>query len=489
MLEDSSISRRHAEITLTEAGWVLRDTGSSNGTFLNSARVGRVDRKLQVHDLIQCGNLVLIVTELAEDMVSVGELSACGLEVQATTEQSWEQAVELLALDVTRRQRPGEQLLSLLRAGQHLSQLSSLEDLLRSTLADAVGSLNAQRGAIVLLDETTNRLTVRAVHTTEPDQVMGRAFSNTLAQRCIRSGQSLLCSDVKTDPELLRAQSVAIGDMSSAICALLRSPHARLGILHLDRGPSQPAFTLADLQLADALAANMSRAIESVQLLQAKQRSLFIHTVIVLAQAIEMRDEYTGGHIQRVTDYSLLLADELKLSATERHCLQVGAPLHDIGKIGIDDAVLRKRDRLTVPEFEHMKSHTVKGAAILQSTPDLEFVIPIVRSHHERWDGQGYPDGLAGADIPWLARLVAVADSFDAMTSNRPYRVGMPLNRAFTEIERNAGAQFDPQCVTAFLRLRPRIEQLLSQHQALVDTAEPANLSEVRKLMAASRPA
>src|SRR5205807_8747206 len=133
------------------------------------------------------------------------------------------------------------------------------------------------------------------------------------------------------------------------------------------------------------------------------------------------RDQYTGGHTARVTNYSLLLADQLSLSAGDKELLRIGTPLHDIGKIGIDDAILRKPDRLTPEEFEAMKLHTVKGAEILATVPDLRPVIPIVRSHHERWDGRGYPDALAGKDIPALARVVALADAFDAMTSDRPY--------------------------------------------------------------------
>jgi putative nucleotidyltransferase with HDIG domain len=487
VLDDSSVSRRHAEIAPVEAGWVLRDTGSTNGTFLNDTRVGRSDRRLRAHDLVRCGNVVLAVTELVEE--AAAEAPAEGLRVQATTEQSWEEAVELLTLDVTRRPHPAKQMLALLRSGQRLCQISSPDDLLCDNVRDAVTALHARRGAIVLPDETTHELTARARFTTRPEDKPGRAFSSTLADRCLRSGQSLLCGNVLADPDLLRTHSVADGGMTSVICALLRSPRRRLGVLHLDRGITDPPFTPDDLRLADALAANMSSAIEGALALQEKQRSLFLHTVTVLAQAIELRDEYTGGHTQRVTDYVVLLAEELGLSSADRHALRVGAPLHDIGKIGIDDAILRKQGRLTAPEHEHMKLHTLKGAAILADIPDLEFIIPIVRSHHERWDGKGYPDRLAGAAIPRLARLVSVADTFDAMTSDRPYRTGLHPDRAFAEIERGWGAQFDPDCVAAFLNLRPQIELLLSQQRAQADTMDAAKLVNVRKLLARAQSA
>jgi putative nucleotidyltransferase with HDIG domain len=218
-----------------------------------------------------------------------------------------------------------------------------------------------------------------------------------------------------------------------------------------------------DLHLADALAANVSAGIECAQLLR-KQRDLFLSTITILAQAVELRDEYTGGHTSRVTAYSLLLAQELTIPPADIDLIRIGTPLHDIGKIGIDDAILRKPDKLTTQEFDAMKLHTVKGAEILATIPDLQPIIPIVRSHHERWDGNGYPDSLRGEAIPRLARVVAVADAFDAMTSDRPYRKGMAPAIAFAEVEKQRGRQFDPTCVTAFLTMHDRVLQEMRNH-------------------------
>jgi putative nucleotidyltransferase with HDIG domain len=267
------------------------------------------------------------------------------------------------------------------------------------------------------------------------------------------------------------ARSISEGAMASVLCVLLRTPRKKLGVLHLDRSPLQKPFTEDDLHLADALAANVSAGIESAQLLR-KERNLFFNTITILAQAVELRDNYTGGHTNRVTNYSLLLAKELDLSEEEVHLIKIGTPLHDIGKIGIDDAILRKPGRLTAEEFKTMQSHTVQGAKILETIPDLHSVIPIVRSHHERWDGRGYPDGLLGEAIPSLARIVAVADAFDAMTSDRPYRKGMPADIAFAEVRKQSGLQFDPKCAEAFLAIRLRLLQELQ-------TDNTGNLSQV----------
>jgi putative nucleotidyltransferase with HDIG domain len=284
------------------------------------------------------------------------------------------------------------------------------------------------------------------------------SFSQSLATRCFSRGESILCQSVEEDAELSVANSIAEGAMASVLCVLLRTPRKRLGVLHLDRSPWQKPFTAEDLHLADALAANVSAGLESAQLLK-KQRDLFLNTITILAQAVELRDPYTGDHTSRVTSYSVLLAKELNVSDHDLELIQIGTPLHDIGKIGIRDEILLKPDKLTHAEFETMKQHTVMGATILALVPDLHEIIPIVRSHHERWDGKGYPDGLAGEDISALARIVSVADAFDAMTSDRPYRRALPVDAAFAEVEKNSGIQFDPNCAAAFLRIRHRLER------------------------------
>ena len=252
--------------------------------------------------------------------------------------------------------------------------------------------------------------------------------------------------------------------MASVLCVLLRTPRRRLGVLHLDRSPWQKQFTQEDLDLADALATSVSAGIESAYLLR-KQRDLFLNTITILAQAVELRDTYTGGHTARVTNYSVMLGQHLELPANGIELIRTGTPLHDIGKIGIEDAILRKPGALTADEFEIMKQHTVKGAEILATIPDLHSIIPIVRSHHERWDGKGYPDQLAGDAIPMLARVVTVADAFDAMTSDRSYRKGMDPRVAFAEVEKQSGKQFDPECAAGFLAIREQIVQGMKQYQ------------------------
>lgn len=197
-------------------------------------------------------------------------------------------------------------------------------------------------------------------------------------------------------------------------------------------------------------------------------------TLSALSNALDVRDTETEGHARRVVQYLRLIADELGVPARERTVLLRGALLHDIGKIGVPDEILRKAGPLTSTEWMTMRRHPSYGARIIAGIPFLDSVAEIIKHHHERWDGAGYPDGLIGDEIPLGARMFSVADSFDAMTADRPYRRGMDAVSAREEIMRHSGTQFDPGVVEAFMRVP--LERLLriAPHEATQPIAEVA---------------
>jgi pSer/pThr/pTyr-binding forkhead associated (FHA) protein len=325
VLEDPSVSPRHAEVVATHQGWVVRDQGSRHGTLVNGTRLEQGGQRVRQEDRIQCGNLTVQVARLEEARPAAPEptaqaepappvaapaearIKASGtyLTIQTSVQHSWEEALQAVALEQHQHPRQGQHLLTLLRTGYHLTHLGSLDELLQSILDDTVAVLDAQRGAIVLADEATGQLQRRAVSRARRSLPSPQYYSKTLAAQSFQQGQSFLCSDVRMDARLLTAGSIMHGGMSSVICALLRSPRQRLGVLHLDRGPFQEPFSREDFFLADAIAASVSSAIESAQLV-ARQRDEFVGTITALARAVEVRDQYTADHTQRVTDYSLM---------------------------------------------------------------------------------------------------------------------------------------------------------------------------------------
>jgi putative nucleotidyltransferase with HDIG domain len=193
----------------------------------------------------------------------------------------------------------------------------------------------------------------------------------------------------------------------------------------------------------------LERANAQLQGLLERARANYLSTISSLARTIEAKDPYTGGHTERVGEYALMLARELGFAEEELEDVEVGAIVHDIGKIGIPDRILLKPGRLDAAEFAEMRRHPEISSYILDGLDVPQIVVEMARHHHERFDGNGYPDGLAGEDIPLAARILSVADAFDAMTSDRPYRAALSTEDALAEVRRNAGTQFCPAVVAA----------------------------------------
>ncbi len=217
-----------------------------------------------------------------------------------------------------------------------------------------------------------------------------------------------------------------------------------------------PASPPVDLAVRDRLLASILRflaiSIENRHFVDSLT-DMIVETVCGFSLAIESRDAYTGGHVMRVTAYALALGEKMGLSEDELAILRLGGLLHDIGKVAIPDNILNKTTRLTAVERDVMQAHPSVGHVILDRIPHLDRANEIVRHHHERWDGRGYPDRLAGAETPFLARILSITDAFDAMTSDRPYRSCLAFDAAMNEIRDCAGSQFDPELAGVFLTL------------------------------------
>jgi HD-GYP domain-containing protein (c-di-GMP phosphodiesterase class II) len=217
-----------------------------------------------------------------------------------------------------------------------------------------------------------------------------------------------------------------------------------------ERVPVTGAAEISELaETFNNMAGDIEEFVDKLKDAAEENRELFMGSIRMLAAAIDEKDPYTRGHSGRVAKYSLILGDGLGLTSEEMDRLRISALLHDVGKIGVDDRVLKKPGKLTDEEFDLMKQHTVKGANIMRPVAQLKDVLPGIELHHERMDGQGYPYGLHGEQIPMMARIIAVADTLDAITTNRPYQSAMDLQYAIDRIRSLAVTRFDPQVVAA----------------------------------------
>ncbi len=255
----------------------------------------------------------------------------------------------------------------------------------------------------------------------------------------------LVC-DVESDP-LFRKVTYPV---RSLLCAPMIVQDKVIGTINASDRRSGEEFTSYDLKLLSAIASEAGIAIGNARLLT-EMKNLFLSTVKSLVSAIDAKDDYTHRHSQRVARYSVAIAAEMGLSPNDQEEIQLAALLHDVGKIGTPEDILLKPGTLTKEEWLEMKKHPLHSVQILEQIKPFEKIARWVRHEHERYDGLGYPDGIKGDEIPMPSRIIAVADAYDAMTSDRHYRKRMSKAMALERIRQSSGTQFDPQVVKAFL--------------------------------------
>lgn len=327
---------------------------------------------------------------------------------------------------------------------EKVSSCLDTKEVARLVIEEARKVIKLSSVSVLLLNKDTDALELIGEYGHEPETttIVNRGVG--IAGSVWVSGRAEIVNDVHSDPRFVNG---TVG-ISSLMCAPLKAKDTVVGVIKL--GNDQPVmYTAEDLKLFTTLASLAAVAIENASLYEQLQET-FYTTVYTLAETIEKRDPYTGNHTKRVMEYSLAIGKTLELPEKDMARLQLGAVLHDIGKIGIRDSVLLKESSLTDEEFEQIKKHPLYGEEIIRCISQLKSAIPGVKHHHEKFSGRGYPDGLKGEEIDITARIISVADSFDAMTTNRPYRKGLSLDEAFEELRKYSGSQFDPHIVDAF---------------------------------------
>lgn len=328
---------------------------------------------------------------------------------------------------------------------------------------DTVNVLQGAGGSLQILSEDGSKMTVVATRNMPHRGMEHFRQQGGLSWIALETGEPFVIEDVMTDP---RAQLRGVfADMRGGMVVPLRTPSGMLGTLFI--GFADPGAPGQDKLRLTTTIANLSA--QSLQRLRLHEQTVeqaaslayalgsleesYQATLLALSAALDARDRETEGHSQRVTRLALAIGAQLKLSAEELTNLERGALLHDVGKIGVPDNILLKSGPLTKAERELMNRHPQLGYDMLKGIPFLKEALPVVLHHQEMWDGTGYPEGLRGEQIPLGARIFAVADTYDAMTSTRPYRRAMTHEEALAEIRRCSGTQFDPRVVEAFFAL------------------------------------
>ncbi len=352
-------------------------------------------------------------------------------------------------------------------ARQAIQQLSatllvqtSVKALAQQLLRGLSSLVGAAQGSVLLLDDAASSFVVVAdVGLPEDARQSGVPANDSISATVLHAGEPLLLSGRSS---LQRREQRRVG---SALIIPVSVAGRPVGVVNLNRLPGEGEFHPTDLELAATVVSTFSAMFESLKTRE-RQQHLILSTIKALALAIEAKDPYTHGHCERVAMHARGIAEQLGADETFLDEVSMGATLHDIGKIGVPEHVLLKPGRLTKEEFEHIKRHPTVGADIIAPVGLPAATVDAVRHHHERVDGGGYPSGLAGEAIPLAARIVAVADAFDAMTITRPYRDAVSAEAAMDELRRCAGSQFDVRIVAAFVAYCAKGEHKLASFAA-----------------------
>lgn len=323
---------------------------------------------------------------------------------------------------------------------------------IRQRAIEAAAQLMDADAASLLLLDALNQQLYFEVATGEKGaklKVVRLRLGEGIAGWVVRTGEGVVVKDVRSDPRFYAtADFISSYQTHDLIAAPVQSKGKMLGVLQAVNR-RHGAFEESDLPLFQALANQVAIAIENANL-YTELHATFTQTTMAFAEALEKRDAYTGGHTARVRLLSLAIGRQLGLEESALEELSLAAVLHDIGKIGVPDEILQKQGRLDAEEYAVMTHHPRHGAEILGLIETMAPLLSSVRNHHERFDGNGYPDRLVGEEIPLAARIIAVADAYDAMATDRPYRKALSRDAALAELRQHVGSQFDPEVVSAF---------------------------------------
>ena len=363
----------------------------------------------------------------------------------------------------------------LYEVGKKVSSVSRLTQLLKQMTQMTQHTLKASASSVLLFDEGKQTLSFKVAEG-EVGKVLKQVRLDSqsgIAGWVACHGKPLIVNDVRKDPRFYKGIDEVTGFITRAImCVPLVVNRRTIGVLEVLNKQDGSDFNDQDLVTMVSVASTAAMAIENTRLHQSVVDG-YKSTIEALAAAIDAKDPYTCGHSERVALIARWLAERLALSPVQVNNIYLAGLLHDVGKIGVSETVLCKPGKLTADEFEQINRHPQIGANILGGIKQMEQVTPAVLSHHEHFDGSGYPRNLRGENIPLAGRVIMLADSFDAMTSDRTYRKALPRDTALAEIRRFSGTQFDPALAEMFLS--GNVKKLADHLQNVKSTQESSD--------------
>jgi response regulator RpfG family c-di-GMP phosphodiesterase len=356
-----------------------------------------------------------------------------------------------------------QETVSLFKISEGISASWNLDQLLQKILNSALEKTKAMRGSLMLLDEEKQELRIVASSGLDKEIVMKTKIKvgEGISGKVLQDEKPVLISSVD---EHSVYSGLAHGYPDKSFISMpmevdekmlifpLRRKKKVIGVMNINKKISGGAFTGSDLQILSVLASQAAISIENASLVDTLE-STYLDTIQSLALLLEAKDRFTQGHSQRVTLYSMQIAKELNLSEEDIKIIKYGAGLHDIGKIGIPERIITKAGKLEPQEFAELKKHPIIGDEVLRPIKFLEKPRLLVRHHHERMDGKGYPDGLTAKDLSILEKIIIVADAYEAMTVDRPYRKALKRTDVVDELKKNIDTQFDAQAANALIKL------------------------------------
>lgn len=478
VIQDTKASRIHAEIVYQDGQYFLIDKNSTNGTFVNGTRIQR--HIINPGDALILGSSRFTVTEamdtsslewLDSDLPQItaqlpldvfgkklSEISAVYQQQDATQGKT----IFPAGLDTGAAQKLMMNLRIIYDLSHDFTTVMDFNELFEK-INKYIHKIfpDVERFCILTRNDDGKEYVPRYLNTRDRQEEGNFEISRSVFNLTVEKKVGVLIVDAAEDSRFQKSESIAGLNLRSSMCAPLVLNSEVIGAIYCDNRTKTACFDDEDLELLTAMANQFAVALSNTKLYEEVQLA-YHESILALINAIEAKDPYTIGHTQRTSRYALGIAQEMGLSDHLCNRLKTSAELHDIGKIGVKEKIISKPDNLSNSEYQSVKEHVLMGEKILKPISYLHFVLPIIRGHHEFYDGSGYPDGLKGEDILLESRILTVADSFDAMTTQRPYNAPMSFAEALLECKNKTGSQFDPVVVDA-------LERYISANYELTD--------------------